>query len=82
MYSWGLGTYGQLGNGKNTLKQYVPMIINEEGAELNDNGEEMSNPTALVFPKEKIRKYLPNILITPGFDCTFLLVSKPYYQLR
>ena len=69
MYSWGLGSYGQLGNGKFELKQASPTIINE-----TEEGQ-TPNITAISFPKEKVRKFLSNLVLTPAFDCTFMLIS-------
>jgi alpha-tubulin suppressor-like RCC1 family protein len=68
IYSWGLGSYGQLGNGKFELKQHSPIIINE-----TDDGS--PNISAINFPKEKVRKFLSNLVLTPAFDCTFMLIS-------
>lgn len=73
IYAWGLGSYGQLGINKLLLKQIVPVLINNDDVQESDIA---SNITAALFPRERIKKYLQNIVIVPCFDCTFLLLSK------
>ena len=103
IYTWGLGSYGQLGNGHLGLKQPYPACINEDwgpetlqrsGSARNIVGSYLDvgnigvtgNPSpprknedpirSLIFPKDKVKKYLPSVVVNLWFDCSIVLVSK------
>ena len=100
IYTWGLGSYGQLGNGNLSLRQSIPIPVNggpeddwyigtpDKIGNFGENLIDMDNlgigrtsrrshnSNTSIFPKGKVKKYLPNIAVNLWFDCSFILVSK------
>lgn len=104
IYTWGLGSYGQLGSGNLSLKQSTPTSINGGGPDddwLNQSQVNIRTPTTPggnftesprksvtvgatnrfqelggIFPRHRVKKYLPNIVVNLWFDSSFILVSK------
>jgi len=80
MYSWGLGSYGQLGNNKLNIKQANPTPINEfeynPGANSIENVDERTRVYTTYLSKGNLRTVLSHLVITLGFDSSFILINR------
>ena len=76
IYSWGLGSYGQLGNNKLIAKQSIPMAINNTTTFQENNN---LNTTVSLLDKHNVKKSLFNMSISLGFDSSFILLSIPSF---
>ena len=70
IYSWGLGSYGQLGNNKLIVKQSVPVAIN--------NAIKYQDSSVISLDKVNVKKCLLNMTISLGFDSSLILMSIPF----
>lgn len=84
VYSWGLGSYGQLGGGEIIIQQSTPQLINPSPEKLQEPEEKTSEPssassqvlqTVHYFSQGSMKKALPNLVIYTGIDSTFFLIS-------
>jgi alpha-tubulin suppressor-like RCC1 family protein len=70
IYTWGLGSHGQLGNEKILVKVHFPRAINSN---LKGDVEDYVEDYEKMFSLNSIKHSLDRIRVFLGFDCSFLL---------
>ncbi len=73
IYTWGLGSHGQLGNEKILVKVHFPRAINST---LKGDVEDSIEDYEKMFSLNSIKHSLDRIRVFLGFDCSFLLFGK------